>query len=141
MVNETISRLIQEYGEAGAPSVAQWQRVFSLPADQAISLVNFFKLREFADYTGNERMTGQAAFDSYAAVSGPALERVGGSFTYFGAFHGMFVGGEEDWDIVVVGSYPNNRALLALFNDPLYKQAYKDRTAACSRQNVSLCLG
>ena len=140
-VNATIVRLIDKYGKCGAPSEEQWLSILELPDGQPISLVNFFKLREMADYSDGRKVSGKEAFDAYATVSGPALERAGGNFTFMAPFHASFIGPPQEWDLVVVGSYPNKNALLALFDDRLYAEAYPHRTAACDDQVVSVCLG
>lgn len=140
-VNATIERLMEKYGECGAPSAEQWQSILELTDRQPISLVNFFKLREVADYSDGKNISGKEAFDAYASVSGPALERAGGKFTFMAPFHATFIGPAQEWNLIVVGSYPNKNALLALFEDPLYAAAYKHRTAACADQVVSVCLG
>lgn len=56
-------------------------------------------------------------------------------------FEAMFVGAEEDWDLVAIGSYPNTDALIALFDDADYCEAFVHCTAACVRQKVYVCSG
>lgn len=133
-----VDRLRQSYADIGGPTANQWTRLLSVPVDRAITLVNLFAFRDTADYGNSPEpsVTGQDAFGKYAAVSGPALDRVGGRFVHFGGYQGTLVGDDEAWDLVVVGEYPNLDALLALHEDTAYRDAYRHRVAACLRQRV-----
>ena len=133
-----IDKLRQAYAEIGGPAPDQWESLLSLPVDRPVTLVNLFAFRDVADYgdSAEAPVTGQDAFNKYAAVSSPTLDGVGGKFTHFGSHHGTLVGDDEPWDLVVVGEYPNLDALLALHEDPDYQDAYRHRVAACTRQRV-----
>lgn len=142
-------RIMDAYGtgaDAGMPSRETWIRLGEMPHDQAVTLVNFFKMRERAIYPvefgdGNANVDGQTAFDRYASVSMPSLQKAGGRFLFVAPFGGTFIGAREDWDLVAIGTYPGPNAVLALFEDPNYHQAYVHRIAACAEQRVSLCVG
>lgn len=140
---ERIATLISAYGESGSsPLRSQWEALMSLPADSPVTLLNFFKLRTKARYAGTDSAdscSGQDAFSRYAAVSAPGLERVGGRFLLLAPFGSTFAGESEDWDFVAIGSYPNRDAVIALFEDDAYREAYAHRVAACERQKVHLC--
>lgn len=132
--------------DGSCPTVQQWQRIFALPADAPVTLVNFFKLNESAQYpegfAGMEiNVTGQEAFDRYASVSIPTLDKVGGRFLHVGPFAGQFIGEEEDWDIIAIGAYPNRHALIALYSDEGYRNVFVHRSAACTRQRVLMAAG
>lgn len=133
-----VERLRQQYASIGGPAAAQWDHLLSVPAGRPVSLVNLFAFREVAEYADPDvaPTTGRDAFDAYAAVSGPALDRVGGRFVHFGTHRGNLVGEEESWDLLVVGEYPDVAAVLALHEDPAYQAAYVHRVAACERQRV-----
>lgn len=145
---ERIERILQTWGTetSGLPGKDAWATLAECPEDQAITLVNFFKMRERASYpngvsTADGDVSGQEAFNRYASVSMPSLEKVGGKFLLVAPFAKTFIGIAEDWDLVAIGSYPNPNALLSLFELDAYRRAYPHRTAACSNQKVSLCLG
>jgi len=129
----------REYGDA-APSAKQWERLLSRPVDAPVTIVNFFKMHDEAVYCTSESkaLSGQEAFDQYAAVSIPALAKAGGEFLMVSPFEASFIGEEEDWDLIAIGSYPNTKAVFALFLDDNYKAAYAHRAAACIRQKVLL---
>lgn len=81
-------------------------------------------------------VSGEEAFNRYASVSVPTLERVGGHFLHVGPFAGQFIGEDEDWDIIAIGSYPGRQALVDLYSDEGYRSVFVHRIAACARQKV-----
>jgi uncharacterized protein (DUF1330 family) len=143
-VESTVSDLLACYGDGAdgsSPSARQGRALLEAPADGPVTLVNLFKLRRTAQYRageddGADAVSGQEAMMRYASVSGAALERAGGRFLVLGPVAGTLIGENEDWDAVAVGSYPNRRALLALFNDEAYRDAWQHRRAALDRQRV-----
>ncbi len=144
-----VDRLIGWYGDGtngASPTRNQWQCIANRPDSNPVTLVNFFKLRGRAVYSQNpagvdDPGTGQDAFDRYAQVSIPTLAKVGGKFLLVAPFEATFVGEDEDWDLVAIGSYPNSASLLALFEDADYRAVFFHRTAACGRQKVIVCSG
>ena len=147
-IEARLDRLVAWYGDGAdgaAPTRAQWRALLERPADQPVTVVNFFKLRGQAVYpegteaTNASGSSGKEAFDRYAAVSGPTLEKVGGRFLLLAPFEAALMGAEEDWDLVVVGTYPDSEALLALHEDADYRSVYPHRSAALERQKVFAC--
>lgn len=131
--------------DGSAPTLKQWQSILELPEDDPITLINFFKLNEIAAYpagadTSGKRITGEAAFNQYAAVSIPTMQRVGGHFLHVGPSAGTFLGEEVDWDLIAIGQYPNLEALVALYSDEAYRSVFKHRTAACAKQKVLIAV-
>ncbi len=147
--DERLKSLIEWYGDGqdgSCPTAHQWQRILERPADSPVTLVNLFRLREQAEYPPDcnvreEGASGQDAFDSYAAVSMPTMEKAGGRFLFVGPYEGMFLGEEEEWDLIAIGSYPNVESFLALYTDPRYREAFAHRSAACAGQKVMVCAG
>ncbi|WP_282607193.1 DUF1330 domain-containing protein [Pelagibius sp. Alg239-R121] len=146
---DRLGRLVAWYGDGAdgsSPTQKQWRHIMSRPADGPVTLVNFFKLREQALYRDeaiapNVPGSGKDAFDRYAAVSIPTMEKVGGRFLLVSPFEANFVGEVEDWDLVVVGAFPSTDVLLSLWEDADYHAVYPHRTAACDRQKVVVCGG
>lgn len=142
-----IARLSRWYSHepaAARPTEGQWTRALDGPMDRPVTLINLFKFRDVAHYaisaSGDDTpISGQEAFSRYAAVSMPVMERVGGKFLLVGPAEGAFLGEEEDWDLIAIGSYPDRHALLNLYSDTDYRAAFKHRTAACARQKVVMC--
>ncbi len=157
--------------DGASPTADQWRRIVGRPAESPVTLINFFKLRDQALYRdealapaaaeggqteggqtesgqtesgqleGGQMESGKAAFDRYAAVSIPTMEKIGGRFLLVAPFEAGFVGAEEDWDIVAIGSFTGKEVLLSLWEDADYHAAYPHRTAACARQKVVICNG
>ncbi len=142
-VNINSDQLTHWYGDApdgSAPTPQQWQAVLSRPPAEAIILVNFFKFREKAEYENSgESVSGSEAFSRYSSVSIPAMQKAGGSFLFVGPYNTSFVGEEEEWDLIAIGSYPNLQAFINLYSDKDYIAAFHHRTASCAAQKVLVC--
>jgi len=140
-----LDRLTAGYGDGAdgsAPTRAQWRALLQRPQDAPITLINFFKMRAAAVYSESASdpvPSGEQAFQRYAEVSVPTVEKVGGRFLLLAPFEFAFMGAHEDWDLVAIGSYPNATALLALLEDAGYRAAYPHRSAALERQKVLAC--
>lgn len=127
---QKIDDLVAAFGDGGdgsTPTRDQWRRALGRSDDKPITLLNLFKIRD------------QAAFDRYAEISIPAMQKAGGKFLLIAPCVGTFLGEEEDWDLVAIGSYPDAGSLLRLFDDPEYRAAFPYRSAACARQKVLIC--
>ncbi|WP_299867186.1 DUF1330 domain-containing protein [uncultured Roseobacter sp.] len=138
---DRIDALIAHYGngeDGSSPTRTQWARIFARDPAHPITLLNFFKLRAAAEYAPGINLagSGQDAFERYAAVSIPSMEEAGGKFLMVAPFEGSFAGTEKDWDVIAVGSYPDAHALLTLYENSDYQEAYFHRTAACAAQEV-----
>ena len=146
-IETRLAALINVYGEGldgGTPTNAQWRHLLETESAGKTTLINFFKMRDTAEYPmasphAQKPGSGEDAFMRYAEVSVPTLEKVGGSFLLHGPFDGMFTGEDEEWDVIVVGTYPNRAAVLSLFEDSDYQSVFEHRSAACSRQKVFIC--
>lgn len=146
-IDETMGRLIEWYDRepvAARPTRDQWVRALDGPMDRPVTLINLFKFRDVAQYATpvsaeDATLSGQEAFGRYASVSMPVMERIGGRFLLVGPSEGTFLGEEEDWDLIAIGSYPDRHALLNLYSNADYRAAFKHRTAACARQKVVMC--
>ncbi|WP_415404071.1 DUF1330 domain-containing protein [Tateyamaria sp. SN3-11] len=138
--DSAINQLTAFYGDGvdgATPRPDQWTQIFTRDPDQPVTLINFFKFRETAHYAaGGPACSGREAFDAYAAVSIPTMERVGGSFLLVAPFEAVLIGAQEDWDLVAIGAYPNQQAFLDLYLDAAYRAAFTHRTAACAAQKV-----
>lgn len=148
-LEDRVAQLVGCYGEGAdgaSPTAAQWRSLLARPSESPVTLINFFKLRDQALYE-DEAMapsvpeSGKVAFDRYAAVSMPTMAKIGGKFLLVAPFEAGFIGPEEDWDLVAIGSFANRDVLLSLWEDADYHAAYPHRTAACARQKVVVCAG
>ncbi len=140
-VNDTVHSLVEAYGDGidgHAPTPAQWRRILSRESHKPFSLVNFFKFNETADYRGEDvpEVSGRDAFQRYADVSVPSMDKAGGAFLAVGPFAGSLFGQDQDWDLIAIGKYPNLDAFMSLYSNPEYIQAFRHRTAAVAKQVV-----
>lgn len=145
-IDRRIERFTEMFGngeDGASPSATAWQHVLERDPDKPITLINLFKLRQVAAYPAGSGLsgTGQEAFDRYATVSVPSMQSTGGEFLFVGPVERGFMGAQADWDIAAIGRYPGTDALLALFDIPAYRDCYIHRTAACERQQVTICDG
>ncbi len=142
MCDVTVDKFIDWYGDGAdgsSPTREQWSRILTRDADMPVTLINLFKFRVQARYSeGGDAITGSEAFTRYSTVSMPAMANAGGEFVFFGQYQGSFLGAEDDWDLIVLGSYPDLTALKRLYADEQYRSAFAHRVAACERQAVMI---
>ncbi|GGA30616.1 DUF1330 domain-containing protein [Neptunicoccus cionae] len=113
------------------PTRAQFDAFKSLPRDQPVNMLNLVKLRDQADYKDGRTATGEEAYKSYGAESGPIFARVGGEIIWRGSPKGMLIGPEsEDWDVAFIARYPTLGAFLEMVTDPAYQAIVFHRQAA-----------
>ncbi|MEP3246614.1 MAG: DUF1330 domain-containing protein [Sneathiella sp.] len=139
-----VDRLIAWYGngeDGTCPTRTQWLHLLRRSDDAPITFVNFFKMRDEAIYPEGQgvSISGEAAFQRYATVSVPTVEKVGGRFLLLAPFEASFLGADENWDLVAVGAYPNAAAALNLYENEDYRAAFMHRRAACADQKVLVC--
>ncbi|MEO1607372.1 MAG: DUF1330 domain-containing protein [Pseudomonadota bacterium] len=141
-VNDTVQTLLDAYGDGSdgtAPTQDQWRRILERNPENGFGLVNFFKFRETADYGDAStlpKISGNEAFQRYADVSVPTMQKAGGEFLAVAPFAGSLLGPEQDWDLIAIGKYPDLAAFTALYTDAAYIEAFKHRAAAVARQTV-----
>lgn len=137
MLDDTeLAELTHHYEPDDPAAIARWRVLFDDAADGPLALVNRFTLRDQAAYPDGHAATGIEAFLSYAATSVPALERVGGRFLVSNPVVTSLFGAPDGSHLVVVGWYPDRRALLALLRDPDYRAAFAHRRAAVAAESV-----
>ncbi|MEM6663470.1 MAG: DUF1330 domain-containing protein, partial [Pseudomonadota bacterium] len=102
-----------------------------LPRDTPLNMLNLVRVRPWADYGDDRKVTGPDAYAAFGAGSKPVLDRVGGRILWRGTMEGMLIGpADEHWDYAFIAYYPNAEAFLAMLADPDYQQAVIHRTAA-----------
>lgn len=144
--NENLALLndwYSQYPPEHAPNSEQWQNVLSRSPEAPLVLINFFKFRERAHYppgheAEKEGLAGSEAFQRYASISIPSMQSAGGEFLLVGSCDPMFIGTEENWDLIAIGRYPNVDAFISLYSNEEYREAFAHRVAACAEQKVLL---
>lgn len=134
-----VEDLVSAFGDGDAvPTAAQWRAVLEGPGAGPVCVLNLIKLRERADEAGEPR-SGLEAILAYGAGSVPRIQAAGGSVLFYGRAEAQIVGaGDEDWDLVVVASYPSRQAFVSLFLDPEYRKVFPHRRAAVARYKAIL---
>lgn len=137
MLDDTeLADLVRHYEPDDSTAPERWRALFGAGADGPLALVNRFTLREHAAYPDGHAAAGIEAFLTYAATSVPALERVGGRFLVSNPVVTSLFGEPDGSHLVVVGWYPDRRALLTMLRDPEYRAAFAHRRAAVAAESV-----
>lgn len=103
------------------PTGADMKAFLATDPDQPIVMLNLLR---FAD-GGAER------YDAYIAHFRPHAERVGAQVIYFGHGDTPIVAEQgQDWDAVLLVSYPSRRAFSDMVRDPGYQEGTHLRTEA-----------
>jgi uncharacterized protein (DUF1330 family) len=134
-----IDALIAAYGEGGVcPTRAQWERLLNQTQRRRIIVLNFFRVRAEADSSliDGEVLTGFESMLRYSEVSRQKVAGVGGRFLATALFDGVLMGSDEEWSLVAIAEYPDQAALLSLFEDAEYQHAHRFRLAAVESQRV-----
>lgn len=134
-----VEDLVDTFGDGNAvPTAEQWRSLLEAPDEGPVCVLNLLKLRERADGEGEPR-SGLEAILAYGAGSVPRIHAAGGTVLFFGRAEAQIIGGgDEDWDLVVVASYPSRRAFVSLFLDPEYRKVFPHRRAAVARYKAIL---
>ena len=103
----------------------------------SVTMLNLMRFREVADYSDypelapEEPISGEAAYDIYAARTLPLVIEVGGQAIFMGEGGSLLIGpAEAHWDRVLLVQYPNIGAFLAMTQSPDYAAGAGHRTAA-----------
>ncbi|HPC85416.1 MAG TPA: DUF1330 domain-containing protein [Smithellaceae bacterium] len=75
---------------------------------------------------------GRESYFRYIRESGPFVEAVGAKVLYFGKPKELLQG-REDWDLLMLVSYPSRKAFLAMANNPDYLKVHEFRAEGVER--------
>ena len=113
------------------PGRDQFEEFKKLPRDEPVTMLNFLRFRDEADYEDGRAATGEEAYAAYGRESAPIFKRVGGEIVWRGKQQVMVIGPtDKDWHLIFVARYPTASAFLEMVTDPDYQEAVKHRTAA-----------
>ena len=108
--------------------------LLKIPDGQPFALINLLQYKEWADYpaeTVTERLTGQQAYEHYAELSVPIINKVGGVPMWRGDFGVNLIGPEDEkWDEMLIMQYPTRGSFERMLADPDYQSILFHRTAA-----------
>ena len=101
--------------------------------DEPVVMLNLLKYRDQAESGhGVDGLTGRQAYTKYGQAFAELEPRFGGSVMWMGRGKHTVIGGDEEWDIIILVTYPTRRQFIEMFNDPDY-QAIAPMTSSCTR--------
>ncbi len=102
-----------------------------------ISMVNLLKYKKTARYEDGRdtNLTGEEAYQLYAAEVVSFVKKYGGEFIFAGKVSRLMLGEVENlWDAVAIAKYPNRKAMLDMTMDPGYQKIHIHRDAGLEGQ-------
>lgn len=123
------------------PEIETWMRLTSdIPQDVPVTLVNFLKFRETADYppeTGYPPCSGRDAYQRYNDLVLQILPAVNGQRIWTAEVLGKVIGPEQEfWDEFQMVQYPSIGAFLEMLVLPEFQAAASHRAAALEDSRV-----
>lgn len=111
--------------------------------DGPVVMINLLKFKPKAEYKPEDPehgddITGEEAYNRY----GKGLEslssdpKIGLKAIYAGKAYRFLIGGDEDWDRVLVVHYPSRQHMLTMMRDPRYQEAHRHREAGLKHQDL-----
>lgn len=76
---------------------------------------------------------GEEAYRAYGEAATPFLQKSGASIRFFGKGAGTVIGGEEQWDEVILVEYPSMQAFIEMTSDPDYPSELRSGALVDSR--------
>ena len=110
------------------------EELAKIPDGQPFAVINLNLYKEWAEYpegTVSEKLTGQQAYERYAELSTPFVNKVGGVPMWRGSFGLVLIGPDDArWDEILIMQYPERSAFEKMLADPDYQEIVFHRTAA-----------
>ena len=105
-----------------------------MPPGKPIVMLNLLRFRDDAAYVGGQGEAGASGRDAYSAYSRavlPILKRIGAGPIWQGKARSAFIApAGEQWDEVLLVSYPSIEVFLDMLAAPEYRAITFHRTAA-----------
>lgn len=109
---------------------------------EPIQMLNLLKFKAQADYEedGQPDLSGQEAYELYAAGFRRVMEPKGCRVIYSGDARGFLIGeGDGEWDAVMLIEYPSTQVMLDMFRNEEYQKVQIHRAAALEGQLLIEC--
>jgi uncharacterized protein (DUF1330 family) len=120
------------------PNAEQFTDYVESDLDGEVVMLNLLKFKErAADGDGS----GRDAYERYGADVVRMIEERGGKVTFLGQARHVFIGDTDadDWDVVLLVSYPSRQAFIDMVSTPEYAEAHTHREAGVERTVVVAC--
>ena len=93
-------------------------------ADGPVTMLNLLKFKPGG---------GWAQYARYAAATAPLLEKAGGKVAHLGKAAEEVIGTDNDWDLVLLVTYPTRGAFLSMVGSEAYQAIAHLRAEALTR--------
>ena len=122
------------------PTADQFRALRDDPHDGPVSQVNLLKFKVKATYAPEdpeygEEVSGQTAYFRYSEALSDLAAELGCQTSLLSTVERYFIG-NGDWDAVLVNTFPNRQAFIAMLNHPDYKPASRHREAGLLAQEL-----
>ena len=106
--------------------------------DGEVVMLNLLKFKERSDDGDG---SGRDAYGRYGDAAIAMIEEQGGHIVWSGRARHVFIGdpSADDWDVVLLVSYPSRQAFLDMVSTPSYNEAHAHREAGLERTLVLAC--
>jgi uncharacterized protein (DUF1330 family) len=117
------------------PTAEQVQALLTGPDDRPVVMVNLLRFKARADAPA-EGLTGQEAYERYAAAMREVVESHGGRFLWAGSVDSLVIGEPDAPPFHVVGivEYPSRRKFLEIAQSDRVREIGVDRAAGLESQ-------
>ena len=127
------------------PTDVQMAKLMSLPADQAVSVLNLFEFNKTAEYqpgdpeygTDAANVSGEEAFQRYSETAGKSIDDVGGRVAMSAPVDQVLIGGSDmAWDVAAIMFFPTRGDFMKMMANPDFQQASRHRKAALANHQM-----
>ncbi len=119
------------------PNAAQMSGFTEGTREGPVVMLNLLKYRDIAESGyGVDGLTGRQAYTKYGEAFAELEPRFGGSVMWMGRGKHTVIGGDENWDIIILVTYPTRRQFIDMFNDPDYQAIAPMRAAALADSRI-----
>tara|TARA_B100001123_G_scaffold409306_1_gene503328 strand:+ start:397 stop:810 length:414 start_codon:yes stop_codon:yes gene_type:complete len=131
------------YYEIGPDQLAAMEK-FAMTNNDPIVMVNLMKVREHAEYGPDslaDPCSGSEAMDRYRHGSAEVRKQSGAKIVWRGEPTLLPIAPkDEEWNSVVLVSYPNTAAYLKMRSTPEYQAARLHRQAGLDDSRLLMCI-
>lgn len=120
------------------PNPDQFLAYANSDLDGEVVMLNLLKFKPTAE-SGDG--SGSDAYGRYGDAVVTMIEAQGGAVKWLGQPRHVFIGDPtaDDWDVVVLVSYPNRKAFIDMVSTPEYADAHTHREDGLERTIVIAC--
>lgn len=120
------------------PNAQQFTEYTQSSLDGEVVMLNLLKFKRSEEGTS---ATGRSSYDRYGDAVVKMVERQGGRLLWGGSARHVFIGDVDanEWDAVVLVSYPSRDAFLEMISTPEYSEIHTHRDEGLAETVVIAC--